>query len=500
MCRAASQQGRRAGRPGALPRRDAAGARSERPRAADGQAELERALELASLIESANDAVVGVSPAGLLTSWSEGAERLFGYAQAEIAGHSVLLLSPPDREQEARDLLQGVQAGERVERMETERVAKDGRLLTVRVSVSPIWGHDGELAGAVGVYRDLSQQRHAEEELRASERRYHSVVEALNEGVMMRDVSGRVLASNKSAQQLLGLSPQRVMDGTAERPFAPLIHEDGSPFLEHEYPAVVSMRTGEPQNGVIMGVESPDGAIRWLSVNSSALVNPDEGQPHASVVSFTDITELRHTLGELHGARLEDLTRLALVGEYRDDDTNQHTERVGRTAQLLARKLGMDSEPTATIRTAAALHDVGKIGIPDNILLKPGKLTADEFEVIKTHTTIGGRILGGSRFPIVAAASEIALTHHERWDGTGYPSRLKAEAIPIGGRITAVADAFDAMTHGRPYKSTYSVTHAVAEVRRCRGSQFDPRLVDAFMSLDHRKLVHPDAADLARGA
>ncbi len=116
------------------------------------------------------------------------------------------------------------------------------------------------------------------------------------------------------------------------------------------------------------------------------------------MVSFTDITELRHTLEELHGARLEDLKRLALVGEYRDDDTNQHTERVGRTAQLLASKLGLDERADRHDPYAPrALHDVGKIGIPDNILLKPGKLTAEEFEVIKTHTTIGGRILGDSR-------------------------------------------------------------------------------------------------------
>jgi putative two-component system response regulator len=486
MSRAASQQERRLGRTGQPLRRGVSGPWSEEPRAAGSSAELERALELASLIESASDAVVGVSPSGLLTSWSEGAERLFGYAHAEITGQSVLVLSPAGGREEARTLLEGVQAGERVERVQTERVAKDGRLLTVQISVSPIWDHDGEFAGAVGIYRDLSSQRRAEEELRASERRYHSVVEALSEGVVMRDVHGRVRASNKSAEHLLGLSSEQFTQSTS---LPPLIHEDGSPFLEDEYPAIVSMRTGEPQMGIIMGVERPGDRVRWLSVNSSALLNPDEERPYAAVVSFTDITELRSTLEELQAARLEDLRRLALMGEYRDDDTNQHTERVAHTAQLLAVKLGVDGELAATIRTAAALHDVGKIGIPDRILLKPGKLTTDEFEVIKTHTTIGGRILGGSRFPMVARASEIALTHHERWDGRGYPARLKAEAIPIAGRITAVADAFDAMTHGRPYKSAYSVAHAVAELKRCRGSQFDPRVVDAFMTLDHHALV-----------
>ena len=453
---------------------------------------LERALEIASLIESASDAVVGVSPAGLLTSWSEGAERLFGYSRAEIVGRSVLVLSPGEHAQEARSLLDGVQRGERVERMETERVAKDGRLLRLLVSISPICGRDGEFAGAVGVYRDVSDQRDAEEALRASERRYQSVVEALNEGVVMQDVDGCVLASNTSAERILGLSAEELVTSSADRPLLRLIHEDGSPFLGHEHPSTVSVRTGKSQKGIVMGVGDTDGSTRWISINSSALVQPDEEAPYASVASFTDITELRDTLEELREARLEDLKRLAMVGEYRDDDTNRHTERVATTAELLASKLGLEPERIWRIRRAAPLHDVGKIGIPDKILLKPGKLTADEFEVIKTHTVIGGRILCESRFPILQTATEIAFTHHERWDGTGYPAGLLRTTIPIAGRIVAVADAFDAMTHARPYKAAFSVEHAVAEIKRCSGTQFDPQVVAAFMTLHHYDLVEAD--------
>lgn len=491
MSQAASQRAGPSRRARGLPRRAADAPRSEEPRLA-AHAELLHALELASLVESASDAVVGVSPDGEITSWSGGAERLFGYTQSEIAGQSVLLLSPNAHAEEARALLAGVQAGKRVERVETERLAKDGRSLPVRVSVSPVWDRDGELAGAVGVYHDLGKQRHAEEELRASERRYHSVVEALNEGVIMRDVGGRVLACNKSAERLLGLSPGHVAKGAPYPPLAPLIHEDGSPFLDHEYPAIVSMRTGEPLNGIIMGVERPGEPVRWLSVNSSAVVVPGKQEPYASVVSFTDITELRCTLEELQVARLEDLKRLALVSEYRDDDTNKHNERVAHTAQLLASKLGLHDELISAIGSAAALHDVGKIGIPDRILLKPGKLTAEEFELIETHTAIGGRILGESDFPVLQMASEIALAHHERWDGRGYPCGLEGQEIPITGRIVAVADAFDAMTHARPYKRALSVRHAVAEIKRCSATQFDPQIVEAFMTLDHHELVDAD--------
>jgi putative two-component system response regulator len=182
------------------------------------------------------------------------------------------------------------------------------------------------------------------------------------------------------------------------------------------------------------------------------------------------------------------------VGEYRDDDTNRHTERVARTATLLASALGLGAEVAQNVGRAAPLHDIGKIGIPDSILLKPESLTDAEFEVIKTHTLIGGRILGDSQFPVLKLATEIALTHHERWDGGGYPVGLRGETIPIAGRITALADAFDAITHARPYKPAFSVEHAVAEIERCSATQFDPRVVDAFMTLAHRGLVDTIAA------
>jgi putative two-component system response regulator len=238
-----------------------------------------------------------------------------------------------------------------------------------------------------------------------------------------------------------------------------------------------------------MGVEGRDGPIQWISINSCALMRPGESEPYAAVASITDITEFRETLEELHLSRLEDLKRLALVGEYRDDDTNQHTERVSHTAVLLARQLRLDPSAIELIHRAAPLHDLGKIGIPDTILLKPGRLSFEEFEVIKTHTVIGGHILCQSHFPILRMATQIAFTHHERWDGTGYPAGLQGEAIPISGRIVAVADAFDAMTHARPYKEAFSVAHAVAEIERSSGTQFDPRVVDAFMTLDHAALV-----------
>jgi putative two-component system response regulator len=186
---------------------------------------------------------------------------------------------------------------------------------------------------------------------------------------------------------------------------------------------------------------------------------------------------------ELEEARLEVLKRLAIAAEYRDDDTGRHTQRVGHLSALLARALKLPEEMVVLVHEAAPLHDVGKIGIPDSILLKPGKLSADEFEVMKTHTVIGAKILSGGHSNSIRMAAQIALTHHERWDGSGYPHGLAGEAVPVEGRIVAVVDVFDALTNVRPYKSAWNVDRALAEIRRQKGTQFDPCVVEAFLAM-----------------
>jgi putative two-component system response regulator len=200
--------------------------------------------------------------------------------------------------------------------------------------------------------------------------------------------------------------------------------------------------------------------------------------------------KVRDRTRELEGAQIEIIERLARAAEFRDDNTGQHTERVGQMAALLARQIEMPDAQVALIRRAAPLHDVGKIGVPDAILLKVGKLTAAEFDIVKTHTTIGARILSGSTFPILRLAEEIAFNHHERWDGTGYAG-IAGDDIPLAGRIVALADVFDALTQKRPYKAAWTVDEATAEIDRQRGRQFDPSLVDAFLRIIQREMGVP---------
>jgi putative two-component system response regulator len=195
--------------------------------------------------------------------------------------------------------------------------------------------------------------------------------------------------------------------------------------------------------------------------------------------------KVRERTRELQQAQLEILERLALAAEYRDDVTGQHAQRVGLLATLLAREVGMDADGADLIRLAAPLHDVGKIGIPDAILLKPGRLTAGEFDVMRSHVTIGARILDGSQFALLKLAREIALSHHEKWDGSGYAG-LKGAEIPLSGRLVAVADVFDSLGHERPYKKALPFEDVVEIIQSERGRHFDPDVVDAFLRLVER--------------
>ena len=190
--------------------------------------------------------------------------------------------------------------------------------------------------------------------------------------------------------------------------------------------------------------------------------------------------QVRQQTSALDQAQTEVLECLEKVAGYRDDETGQHAQRVGFLAAWIGRTMGFSEDRAQLIQAAATLHDIGKIGIPDRILLKPGKLTIEEFDQIKKHTTIGAEILTMSYFSILKLAKEIAFYHHERWDGCGY-NRTIGEDIPVSARIVALADTFDVLTHDRPYKRAWPADRAVAEIQRERGGQFDPRVVDAFL-------------------
>jgi putative two-component system response regulator len=208
------------------------------------------------------------------------------------------------------------------------------------------------------------------------------------------------------------------------------------------------------------------------------------------------IARLERAERDLRTSREETIERLAIAAEFRHDETAQHIQRMSRYCALLASNAGMDSERSETIRVASLMHDVGKIGIPDHILLKPGPLTPDERAIMQQHTDIGFRILAGSSSELLATAADIAWTHHERVDGSGYPRGLKGDAIPIEGRIAAIADVFDALSSDRAYKTAFSLVTAVEGMRKARGTHFDPELLDVFLnSIDEVLEIKEQYAD-----
>lgn len=186
---------------------------------------------------------------------------------------------------------------------------------------------------------------------------------------------------------------------------------------------------------------------------------------------------------ELANAELITLQLLARAAEFRDDDTGRHTQRVGELSATLAQTLGRPAAEVDLIRSAAPLHDIGKIGVPDQILLKPGPLTTEERAIMQRHALIGSEILSAADFPILRAARGIAMSHHERWDGTGYPHGLHGEETSQFARIVAVADVFDALRHDRPYRDGMALPAVVTKIRTQSGLHFDPAIVDAFMEV-----------------
>jgi len=188
--------------------------------------------------------------------------------------------------------------------------------------------------------------------------------------------------------------------------------------------------------------------------------------------------------------------RLAKVGEFRDKDTGQHVQRVGAYAKMLAECYGLPADISYMINRAAPLHDIGKVGIRDDILLKPGKLDSDQRETMKTHAEMGAEIRGNHDSLLLQLAASIAQSHHERWDGKGYPTGLAGESIPIEGRITAISDVFDALTTERPYKKAWSVAKAISYLQQEAGNSFDPHLVEIFINnLDRVEKIRQQYAD-----
>ncbi len=343
-------------------------------------------------------------------------------------------------------------------------VAMDGRELWVWDRERLVCGEDGEPTHTQGIMVDISAER-------ASDERIRHVVATAHDAFISVDAGGRIAAWNPAAERLFGWSAEEAIGCAVAMTVPPRLLQEHRAALARAVDGPLSVETVRlHRDGREIPVE--------LAVTASR-----EADGWVFNGFLRDISERLRTQEQLRNSQHEVLQRLAVAAEYHDDDTGRHTRRVGDLSARLAAGFGLPAEQVELIRRAAPLHDVGKIGIPDTILLKPGRLTPAEFEQVKPHTLIGAEMLAGRGFPLLETAETIARSHHERWDGTGYPHGLAGHEIPQVGRIVALADVFDALTHDRTYKRAWSQEDALAEIGAQRGRQFDPELADAFLAL-----------------
>lgn len=227
------------------------------------------------------------------------------------------------------------------------------------------------------------------------------------------------------------------------------------------------------------------GAVDYITKPVSPSIVKARVKTHLALLDQNRVLEkkVKERTAEIHDTRLQIIHCLGAASEYRDEETGTHISRMSQYSKIIALAAGLGVEEAELLLQAAPMHDVGKIGIPDRILLKPGKLDKEEWEIMKTHTTIGAKIIGHHSSDILTLARQVALTHHEKWDGTGYPNGLAGEAIPLHGRIVMLADVFDALTSDRPYKKAWSDAAAIQEINDMSGQHFDPQLVRVFMKV-----------------
>lgn len=308
---------------------------------------------------------------------------------------------------------------------------------------------------------------------------FRAIVDAAPDLVTVIDATGRVVWDNPAVEEVLGYPQGSLVGRTAFE----LIHP-------HDYGGAVALLAElaggvRPSATLSARFRRADG--EWCRLHASGrLLRRAGGEVRIVVSSRVEAPALEEAAAPevataLAEARVEVVERLARAAEFRDDDTGRHLRRVGELAAAVARRMGLPEEEVAVLGRAAPLHDVGKIAIPDAILRKPGPLDPEETAVMRTHTLLGARILEGGGSALVRSAEAIALSHHERWDGAGYPWRLAAEEIPLSARIVSLVDFFDALTHDRPYRRAWPVPRVAALVRDEAGTRFDPAVVAAFL-------------------
>ena len=400
---------------------------------------------------------------------NDAALELLGYGREEFVNTPTTAFVP----EEDRDAyLAVVEAANREGVREFGEInirRKDGGTVIAALDKSPLrfGGRDARLV----VARDMTEARQAQKALAASEQRFRRLVERSSDVFVISDNQGSLTYVSDGVQALTGWTPDELV-GTA---FVDLVHED-------DRPAMRQFRRDIDAYGAatlpVYRFRHKDGRWRWFEAIGRDL--RDEPAVRGVVVNTHDVTERMTNLREIEATREATFRALGVALEYRDLETKGHTDRVVAMSRRFAAVLGLTEEQVQAITWGAYLHDLGKVAMPDAILLKPGRLTEEEFAVIQRHTLIGEEMCRDVPF-LPVTTRQLIRSHHERWDGAGYPEGLAGEATPLEARMFAIIDVYDALSSERPYKRAWSREEAVTELRHQAGAQFDPDLIAVFL-------------------
>jgi len=413
------------------------------------------------------------------------AEKSYGWSREKLLGQPIKTIVPPERHAQADELLARCKAGEEVRNIEGLRWTRDGKIIPILLTLSLLKERDGQPLAIATIAKDISSIKKAENDLQQMSKVFMDSVDP----ILIEDLDGNVIDLNRAAEETYGWSRGQLLGRPIKTIVPPERHAQADELLAR-------CKAGEEVRNIEGLRWSRDGTIIPVLLTLS-LLKDRNGEATSIATIAKDISDLKEAEAEIHTVQDVTMESMGTLAEYRDPETGGHIKRTRDYVKLLAIHLKnhpkfkdtLDDETIESLYKSAPLHDIGKVGVPDEILLKPGKLNDAEFEIMKKHATYGQETIAIQENKIgfdsfLHYADEIAATHHEKYDGSGYPKGLKGDDIPISGRLMALADVYDALISKRVYKPPFSHNKAIQIIKEGRGSHFDPDIVDAFLELE----------------
>ncbi len=423
---------------------------------------------------------------GIITYANEEFCKISGYELDELIGNSHSIVRHPDNEKGLYEYIWfTIKELKQPWTGEIKNMKKDGSPYWVKATISPIFDKNGNIVEYIAIRTDITQQEiiklYFEEQFEISNKQFNSAFKlskayekAINESntLSRTDKNGVITYVNDRLLEISGYDREDLVGKT----HGVMRHPDTPESVFKDLWKTIS--SGNIWKNILKN-KKKDGSAYWVDTTIVPIFN-DENEIVEYMSIRHDITEIYELHKEIEDTQREVIYKMGEIGETRSKETGNHVKRVAEYSKLLALLSGLDQSEAEILFTASPMHDIGKVGIPDSILNKPGKLTDDEFKIMKDHSIIGKRILQGSNRPVLKAARIVAYEHHEKWDGSGYPRKLKGEDIHIYGRITAIADVFDALGSDRCYKKAWELERILDLFKEERAKHFDPNLIDLF--------------------